>query len=102
MSECVPVIIALATIALVASVIYLAVNYAFTLYENRMLREEIYAGFHHTIGFNESLAKDVEYLESNLRPYEHLSREYGCSNAEELENLIMDLQDKLCKMEADK
>lgn len=102
MSECVPVIIALTIIALIASVIYLVVNYAFTLLENRMLQEEIYAGFHHTIGFNESLAKDVEYLESELKLYEHLSRKYGCRNADELEELIMDLHDKLCKKESDK
>ena len=102
MSEYVPVIIALVIIALIVAVIYLAVSYAFTLIENRNLREEIYAGFHHTIGFNESLAKDVKYLESKLRPYEHLSRKYGCSNAEELEGLIIDLQDKLYKMKADK
>lgn len=102
MSECVPVIIALVIIALIVAVIYLAVNYAFTLLENRNLREEIYAGFHYTIGFNESLAKDVEYLESELRPYKHLSRNYGCSNADELVKLIMDLQDKLYKVEADK
>ena len=102
MSEYVPVIMALIIIALIVAVIYLAVSYAFTLFENRNLREEIYAGFYHTIGFNESLAKEAKYLESELRPYEHLSRKYGCSNVEELENLIMDLHDKLCKMEADK
>ena len=102
MSEYVPVIIALVIIALIFAVIYLAVSYAFTLLENRNLKEEIYAGFHHTIGFNKSLAKDVEYLESNLRPYEHLSRKYGCSNVDELEKLIMDLQDKLYEREADK
>ena len=102
MSEYVPVIMALIIIALIVAVIYLAVSYAFTLIENRQLREEIYAGFHHTIGFNKSLAKDVKYLESKLRPYEHLSHKYRCSNADELEKLIMDLQDKLYKMKADK
>ena len=102
MSEYVPVIMALVIIALIVAVIYLAVNYAFTLCENRTLREEIYTGFHYTVGFNKSLAKDVKYLESNLRPYEHLSRKCGCRNADELEELIIDLQDKLYKKEADK
>lgn len=102
MSEYIPVIIALAIIALICAVIYLAVSYAFTLIENRRLQEEIYAGFHHTIGFNKSLAEDVKYLESKLRPYEHLSHKYRCSNAEELEKLIMDFQDMLFKKEAEK
>lgn len=102
MSEYLPVTIAFVIIALIVVVIYLAVSYAFTLLENRNLREEIYAGFHHTIGFNESLAKDVKYLESELRLYKNLSYKYRCSHVCELEKLIMDLQDKLYKRETDK
>ena len=102
MSEYIPIIIALVIIALILAVIYLAVSYAFTLLENRNLREEIYAGFHRTIGFNKSLAEDVKYLESELRPYKDLSHKYRCGNVDELEKLIMDLQDKLYKKEIDK
>lgn len=97
MSEYTPVIIALVIIVLIFSVIYFAVSYAFKIYENRQLSEEINRGFHYTIGFNKSLAKDVEFLKDELRPYQSLANKYGCSNGIELENLLIDLQDKLAE-----
>lgn len=99
MSEYIPVIIALVIIALILTAIYFAVSYAFEIYENRRLREEINSGFHYTIGFNKSLAKDVKFLEDVLRPYRRLANKYGCNDAVELEKLLIDLQDKLYRKE---
>lgn len=91
MSEYIP-IIALAIIILIVLVIYLGVSYAFEIYENRRLQEEIDKGLHYTVGFNKSLAEDVKFLEDVLRPYRHLANKYGCGDAMELEKLIMNLQ----------
>lgn len=102
MSECTPALIALAVITLIVLVIYLGVSYAFEICENKSLREEINNGFHYTIGFNESLAKDKKFLEDELRPYRWLANKYGCRDADELEKLLMDLQDKLYKKEEGK
>jgi hypothetical protein len=102
MNECTPTLIALAVITLIVLVIYLGVSYAFETLENRSLREEINNGFHHTIGFNESLAKDNKFLEDELRPYRRLANKYGCSDAVDLEKLRIDLQDKLYRKNADK
>lgn len=102
MRECTPALIALAIITLIVLVIYLGVSYAFETRENRSLREEINNGFHHTIGFNESLAKDKKFLEDELRPYKWLANKYGCRDADELEKLLMDLQDKLYRKEEDR
>lgn len=95
MSECTSAIVALGIITLIVLVIYLGVSYAFETRENSSLREEINNGFHYTIGFNESLAKDNKLLEDELRTYRRLADRYGCRDADELEKLIMDLQDKL-------
>jgi hypothetical protein len=102
MNECTPIIIALAIIILIVFVIYLGVSYAFEIYENRKLQEEIDRGFHYTIGFNKSLAEDVKFLECKLEPYRHLANKYGCSDAIELEKLLMDLQDRLYRKDTDR
>lgn len=102
MSEYAPMIIALSIIILIVLVIYLGVSYAFEIYENRRLQEEIDRGWHYTVGLNKSLEKDVKFLEDKLRPYIHLAHKYGCSDAVELEKLLMDLQDRLYKKEANK
>ena len=95
MSECTSALIALAIITLILLVIYLGVSYAFEILENRSLREEINNGFHHTVGFNESLAKDNKFLEDELRPYKRLANKYCCQDADDLEKLLLDIQDKL-------
>lgn len=95
LSEYIHVIIALVIIGLILAVICFAVGYAFEVLENRKLREEINKGFHYTLLFNKSLDKDVKFLENVLRPYRRLANKYGCSDAVELEKLLMDLQDKL-------
>ena len=92
MSEYTQIIIALAIIILIVLVICLGVSYAFQIYENRRLQEEIDRGWHYTIGFNKSLAEDVKFLEDTLRPYRRLANKYGCGDAMELEKLIMNLQ----------
>lgn len=81
MNEYTPIIIALAIIVLIVLVIYLGVSYVIEIYENRRLQEEIDRGLHYTIGLNMSLAKDVKFLEDELRPYRHLANKYGCSDA---------------------
>jgi hypothetical protein len=93
---------ALAIIVLIVLVIYLGVSYAFEIYENRRLQEEIDRGFHYTIGFNKSLAEDVKFLEDLLRPYRRLANKYGCGDAIELEKLLMDLQDRLYRKDTDR
>jgi hypothetical protein len=93
---------ALAIIVLIVLVIYLGVSYAFEIYENRRLQEEIDRGFHYTIGFNKSLAEDVKFLEDLLRPYRRLATKYGCGDAIELEKLLMDLQDRLYRKDTDR
>lgn len=95
MSECTSALIALAIITLIVLVIYLGVSYAFEILENRLLRDEINNGFHHTVGFNESLAKDKKILEDELRPYKRLANKYCCQDADELEKLLMDFQDNI-------
>lgn len=102
MSEYAPIIIALAIIVLIVLVIYLGVSYVFEICENRRLKEEIDRGWHYTIGFNQSLAKDVEFLEDALRPYRRLANKYGCCDAIELEKLLMDLQDQLYRKDVGK
>lgn len=102
MSEYIPVIIALVIIVLILAAVYFAVSYAFEIYENRNLREEIDKGFHYTIGFNEYLAKGNKFLEDELRPYRRLANKYGCSDAVDLEKLLIDLQYKLYRKDADK
>jgi hypothetical protein len=102
MCEYAPIIIALAIIVLIVLVIYLGVSYAFEIYENRRLQEEIDRGFHYTIGFNKSLAEDVKFLEDLLRPYRRLANKYGCGDAIELEKLLMDLQDRLYRKDTDR
>lgn len=92
MSQYAPVIIALVISGLIFVVIYLAVSYAFEIYENRKLKEEIDRGFHHTLLFNKSLAEDNKFLEDELRPYRRLANKYGCIDAVELEKLILALQ----------
>ena len=101
MSEYTPIIIALAIIILIVLVIYLGVSYVSEIYENRRLQEEIDRGFHYTIGLNKSLAEDVKFLENLLRPYRRLANKYGCSDAVELEKLLMDLQDQLYRKDAE-
>ena len=101
MNEYTPIIIALAIIILIVLVIYLGVSYAFEIYENRRLQEEIDNGWHYTVGLNKSLAKDVKFLENKLMPYRHLANKYGCSDAVELEKLLMDLQDQLYRKDAE-
>ena len=102
MSEYIPIIIALAIIILIFLVIYLGVSYAFEIYENRRLQDEINRGFHYTIGFNKSLAEDVKFLENVLRPYRRLADKYGCRDAVELEKLLMDLQEQLYRKDNEK
>lgn len=102
MGEYIPLIIALVIIVLICAIIYLAVSYAFETYENRRLQEEINSGFHYTIGLNRSLAKDVEFLGNELRPYRRLAERYGCRDAIKLEKLIIDLQDQLYRKDKDR
>lgn len=92
MGEYAPIIIALAIIVLIVLVIYLWVSYVFEIYENRKLQEEIDRGLHYTIGINQSLVKDVKFLENALSSYRCLANKYGCGDAMELEELIMNLQ----------
>ena len=64
-------------------------------YEKRKLNEQINSQFYMNLGISESIRKECEFLEDLLRPYEKLAHKYRCSDAEELEKLIMDLHDKL-------
>ena len=102
MSEYTPIVIAFVIIILIVLVIYLGVNYACEVYENKKLQEEIDRGFHYTVGFNKSLAEDVKFLEDLLRPYRKLANKYGCGDAMELEELIMNLQCGLYRKDAGK
>ena len=101
MNEYTPIIIVFAIIILIVLVIYLGVSYAFQIYENRRLQDVIDKGLHYTVGFNKSLAEDVKFLEDLLRPYRRLANKYGCSDAVELERLLIDLQDQLYRKDAE-
>lgn len=81
-------------------VIYFGVSWGFAEYEKRKLDEQINSQFYMNLGISESIRKECEFLKDLLRPYEKLAHKYRCSDAEELEKLIMDLQDKLFEKEA--
>lgn len=95
MSEYAPIIIALAIIVLIVLVIYLGMSYVFEIYKNRRLQEA-------TIGINQSLAKEVKFLENALSSYRHLANKYGCCDAIEFEKLLMDLQDRIYRKDVEK
>lgn len=89
------ILIAIAFAVLIFMVIYLGVSWGFAEYEKRKLDEQINSQFYMNLGINESIRKECEFLEGLIRPYEKLAHKYSCSDAEELEKLIMDLHDKL-------